>query len=149
MPFYWKLLICVNSNGYEQHINIKWLLAIVSAAIPASKDNPSILYKFTKQTKAKFLFSFLNIRPIIANTNNRQISHNCHYGDISLISHRLRQMVKRSLSADFLFNSNNQTLNKSARTVCLTTITQICTYFVIFLPSFWVYCHTIDTIVYV
>ena len=52
MSFYWKFQICVNANRYEQRINIKWLITIVSAASPASKDKPSILYKFTKRDKS-------------------------------------------------------------------------------------------------
>ena len=52
IKFYWKLLICVNCNGYEQSMNTKWLLTIVSAASPASNDNPSILYTFTKKGKS-------------------------------------------------------------------------------------------------
>ena len=59
LSFYWKLLMCVNCNGYEQRINIKWLLTIVSAARPASKDNPFILYKFKKRQKLNFSLVFL------------------------------------------------------------------------------------------
>ena len=79
--------MCVNCNGYEQRMNTKWLLTIVSAASPASKDNSSILYKFTKKIQTlNFSLIVLIVGKSSRIITNRHISHNCHYGDISFIS---------------------------------------------------------------